>query len=66
MRIVVVFPAPLDPRNPKISPAWIDIEILLTALVLPNLFERFFKTMSGSGMALEKLPQNSWGGLKLC
>jgi hypothetical protein len=29
MRIVVVFPAPLAPRNPNISPAWIDIEILL-------------------------------------
>ncbi len=54
MRIVVVLPAPLAPRKPKISPTGIDIEILLTAFFLPNLFERFFRTMSDSGMKLQK------------
>src|ERR1700680_105083 len=73
IRMVVVLPAPFAPRKPKISPTWIDIEILLTAFFLPNLFERFFRTMSGSGMKLQKgspspwvlgrwIPQNSCSG----
>jgi hypothetical protein len=54
IRIVVVFPAPFAPRKPKISPTGIDIETLLTAFFLSNLFERFFRTMSGSGMKMGK------------
>jgi hypothetical protein len=54
MRIVVVFPAPLAPRKPNISPGGIDMEILFTAFFLPNLLERFLRTMSESGMQLQK------------
>jgi hypothetical protein len=50
IRIVVVLPAPLAPRKPKIAPERIDVEILFTAFFFPNLFERFLSTISGSGM----------------
>src|ERR1700722_9990935 len=60
IRMVVVLPAPLAPRKPKISPTWIDIEILLTAFFLPNLLERFFRTMSDSGMKLQNESPSPW------
>jgi hypothetical protein len=39
--IVVVFPAPLRPRNAKISPLGISKEISLTAVKSPNRLTRF-------------------------
>jgi len=39
--IVVVFPAPLGPKNPKTSPSSIENETSLIALVLPKYFFRF-------------------------
>jgi hypothetical protein len=48
MRIVVVFPAALAPRNPKISPRRTDIEIPLVANSLPNFFDRSLRTISDS------------------
>jgi hypothetical protein len=46
MRIVVVFPAPLWPKNPNISPASTAKEISSTALNLPNARERFSTSMA--------------------
>ena len=43
--IAVVFPAPLAPRNPKISPLLTSNEILLTAVKLPKILVRFFTVM---------------------
>lgn len=37
MRKVVVFPAPLGPRSPKISPRLTSNEVSATATKLPNL-----------------------------
>src|SRR5215471_20915910 len=56
IRIVVVFPAPFAPRNPKISPAWIAIEILSAATFFPNFFERFLRTISDSDMEFRRDP----------
>lgn len=39
--IVVVFPAPLGPRNAKISPALTSKEMSLTAVKLPNFLTRW-------------------------
>ncbi len=36
--IVVVFPAPFGPRNPKISPSGTLKEMLSTAVMVPNRF----------------------------
>ena len=41
IRIVVVFPAPLGPSKPKISPARALNETLRTAATSLNVFERF-------------------------
>jgi hypothetical protein len=38
MRIVVVLPAPLGPRNPTICPRWTSNEIWSTAVVCAYLF----------------------------
>ena len=38
MRIVVVLPAPLGPRNPTIWPRWTSNEIWSTAVVCAYLF----------------------------
>jgi hypothetical protein len=57
--MVVVFPAPLAPRKPKISPTGIEVEILLTAFFLPNLFERFFRTMSERIVSLNPLKMDT-------
>jgi hypothetical protein len=54
MRIVVVFPAPFEPKNPKISPRRTDIDILLVAIFLPNFFDRSLRTISDSTMEILK------------
>ncbi len=41
MRMVVDFPAPLGPRNPKTSPLSTVNETPLTAIFDPNAFTRF-------------------------
>ena len=41
IRIAVVFPAPLAPRKPKISPLPTSNEMLSTAVKFPNFFVRF-------------------------
>src|SRR6185436_9947462 len=50
--MVVVLPAPLGPRNAKISPAWTSKDTPLTALTSPNVFTRFstwiMRTSGGS------------------
>ncbi len=53
MRIVVVFPAPLGPRNPKTSPARTSKETSETASRRPKRFVRFWAestTSAGSGI----------------
>jgi hypothetical protein len=40
--MVVLFPAPLGPKNPKISPFSTEKEISFTAIVSPNDFVRDF------------------------
>lgn len=40
--IVVVFPAPFGPRKPKIVPSSTSKEILSTAVIPSNFFDRFF------------------------
>ena len=40
MRIVVVLPAPLGPKNPKVSPAATEKLISLTAVASPNFLTR--------------------------
>jgi hypothetical protein len=42
----VLFPAPLGPRNPKISPSFTVKEILSTALELPNSFVSEFTSIA--------------------
>src|SRR5688572_23194336 len=46
MRIVVVLPAPLWPKKPKISPAFTVKEMLSTARRLLNVRERFSTSMA--------------------
>jgi len=43
--MVVLLPAPLGPRNPKISPFSTENEISFTAIVSPNDFVRDFVSM---------------------
>ena len=43
--IVVLFPAPLGPKNPKISPVFTEKEISFTAVTSPNDFVRDFVSM---------------------
>ena len=40
--IVVLFPAPFGPRNPKTCPSLTAKFMLLTAVFCPNFFSRFF------------------------
>src|ERR1051325_11353480 len=47
IRIVVVFPAPLWPRKPKISPASTEKDMSSTARRLLNVRERFSSSMAG-------------------
>src|SRR5713226_2416837 len=47
----VVFPAPLGPRNPKISPRGTVIERPASATVLPNRFDRSTVCMAGESAA---------------
>src|SRR6266550_4597620 len=48
MRIVVVLPAPLGPRKPKTSPAWMAKEMLSTIVRLPMTLIRLRATRTGS------------------
>lgn len=43
--MVVLFPAPLGPKNPKISPFFTEKEISSTAVTSPNDFARDFVSM---------------------
>src|SRR5579864_6755319 len=50
IRMVVDFPAPFGPRNPKISPGATSSEILSTATKSPNFFVRFWIRTAGPGL----------------
>src|SRR6266704_4224736 len=52
MRISVVFPEPLGPIKPNVSPALIVILSLFTAYNLPNCLTRFLATTMGSPFAI--------------
>src|SRR3990172_10276146 len=64
IRMVVDFPEPLGPRNPKISPFFTEKVILSTAVKSPKRFSRFstemasglFTDPSGMEMVMNKLP----------
>src|SRR3990170_1108031 len=64
IRMVVDFPEPLGPRNPKISPFFTEKVILSTAVKAPKRFSRFstemasgfFRDTSGMEMVMNKLP----------
>src|SRR5258708_40261390 len=47
MRMVVDFPAPLGPRNPKISPGWTSSETRSTATQAPKRLMRFTSLTAG-------------------
>src|SRR5437667_10590566 len=55
-RIVVVFPAPLGPRNPKISPRSMLMEMPRTARSLPYDFSSLSITMTGSWVVIARPP----------
>jgi hypothetical protein len=48
MRIVVVFPAPFGPRNPRISPLFTVKEMWSTAVLSPNVFVKFCTSINAS------------------
>src|SRR4030095_14820830 len=56
MRMVVVFPAPLWPRKPNISPAWTEKEMLSTAFRSLKVRERF-----STSIAFMHCPQGATG-----
>src|SRR3990172_6308724 len=64
MRMVVDFPEPLGPRNPKISPFFTEKVILSTAVKAPKHLTRFstvmasglFRDPSGMEMVMNNLP----------
>src|SRR5215469_966527 len=55
-RIVVVFPAPFGPRNPKISPRSTLMEMPRTACSLPYDFFSLSITMTGSRLVIARPP----------
>src|SRR5690606_3002155 len=48
MRMAVVLPAPLAPKNPNISPLYTSNVIALVAMKSPNRLVRFSTVMTGS------------------
>ena len=48
--MVVLFPAPLGPRNPNISPLSTEKEMSFTAVTSPNDFVRDFVSIAGNTM----------------
>src|SRR5262245_66308280 len=50
--MVVVFPAPLGPRNAKISPGWTSNEMSFTATTSPNCLMTLRRRMIGAGWSL--------------
>ncbi len=64
--MVVVFPAPLGPRNQKIEPSLTSKVTSLTAVIFPNLFIKFstliiviFNSLSCISLSLEKFNKYS-------
>src|SRR5207248_1466911 len=63
-RIVVVFPAPLGPRKPKISPSTTSKDTSDTAGVCPKHLPRFFVVMTiagGSSPVVGARPESDQG-----
>src|SRR5450759_3075338 len=52
MRMVVDLPAPLGPRNPKISPLLTSKDTRFTATKEPNRFSRSFTMTAWSGLRM--------------
>ena len=65
MRKVVVFPAPLGPRSPKISPRLTSNEVSATATKLPNLraMPSARMTTGRSAVSSAEVSETSDGGL---
>ena len=58
MRTVVVFPAPLGPRNPQHSPSRTTNSMLSTARVSPNVFTKRLASMTGGPGSLRVIARD--------
>ena len=63
MRMVVVLPAPLAPRKPKIWPGAMSIETRSTATVGPKVLRNWSRTMIEAGMGAKGESCTGRGGL---
>src|SRR5579859_1628978 len=60
--MAVVFPAPLAPRKPKISPRLTVNEISSTALNGPKCFDNLFTSMTFISMRFHQLHESVFNG----